>query len=84
MIDGDEYVLSPAYEALSSGLDKQRLPAELAGDLANAADRLTKDRRRLHERIEQKRPTRWPISRSRLPISGSPWAWVPYTALRGK
>lgn len=59
MIDGDEYVLSPAYRALSSGLDEKRLPAELAVDLANAADRLTKDRRRLHERIEQKLEVPW-------------------------
>lgn len=59
MIDGDEYVLSPAYEALSRGLDEKRLPVELAVDLANAADRLTKDRRRLHERIEQKLEVPW-------------------------
>jgi uncharacterized protein DUF5677 len=59
VIDGDEYVLSSAYEALSTGLGEKRPPLELAVDLANAAGRLTKDRRRLHERIEQKLEVPW-------------------------
>ena len=59
VIEGDEYVLSPAYEALSRGLDEERLPVELAVDLSNAAGRLTRDRRRLHDRIERKLEDPW-------------------------
>ena len=73
MIDGDEYVLSPAYEALSRGLNEKRSPVELAVDLANAADRLTKDRQRLHERIEQKLKVPWggPFTSDQLQIGGN-------------